>query len=50
MKKILVPTDFSSCAGNAVDFAVQSAKILPAELSCFMPLKLREIFTQIIWE
>lgn len=32
MKKILVPTDFSVCAGNAVDFAVQSAKILPAEL------------------
>ena len=32
MKKILVPTDFSSCANNAVDFAVQSAKILPAEI------------------
>jgi nucleotide-binding universal stress UspA family protein len=32
MKTILVPTDFSFCAGNAVDFAVQSAKILPAEI------------------
>lgn len=32
MKKILVPTDFSGCANNAVDFAVQSAKILPAEI------------------
>lgn len=32
MKKILVPTDFSTCANNAVDFAVQSAKILPAEI------------------
>ncbi|MGZ5219989.1 MAG: universal stress protein [Chitinophagaceae bacterium] len=32
MKKILVPTDFSGCANNAVNFAVQSAKILPAEI------------------
>ena len=32
MKKILIPTDFSGCANNAVDFAVQSAKILPAEI------------------
>jgi nucleotide-binding universal stress UspA family protein len=32
MKKILVPTDFSSCADNALDFAVQSAKILTTEL------------------
>jgi nucleotide-binding universal stress UspA family protein len=32
MKKILVPTDFSGCANNAVDFAVQSARILPAEI------------------
>lgn len=33
MKKILVPTDFSPCAANALDFAVQSAKILKAELT-----------------
>jgi nucleotide-binding universal stress UspA family protein len=33
MKRILVPTDFSSCANNAVDFAVQSAKYLPAEIN-----------------
>jgi len=33
MKKILVPVDFSSCANNAVDFAVQSAKYLPVEIT-----------------
>ncbi|MDO6429495.1 universal stress protein [Flavitalea sp. BT771] len=33
MKQILVPTDFSSCAGNAINFAVQSAKLLPAEIT-----------------
>ena len=33
MKQILVPTDFSKCAGNAVNFAVQSAKILPLEIT-----------------
>jgi nucleotide-binding universal stress UspA family protein len=33
MKKILVPTDFSSCATNALDFAAQSAKIIKAELT-----------------
>jgi nucleotide-binding universal stress UspA family protein len=33
MQKILVPTDFSEYAGNAVDFAVQTAKILPAEIT-----------------
>lgn len=32
MKKILVPTDFSTCANYAVDFAVQSAKVLPVEV------------------
>lgn len=32
MKQILVPTDFSTCANNAVDFAVQSAKIFPVEV------------------
>ncbi|SFF06421.1 Nucleotide-binding universal stress protein, UspA family [Chitinophaga sp. CF118] len=33
MIQILVLTDFSTCANNAVNFAVQSAKILPAELT-----------------
>ncbi|MEP7111287.1 MAG: universal stress protein [Ferruginibacter sp.] len=33
MKKLLVPTDFSSCANNAVDFAVKSAKIHPVEIT-----------------
>lgn len=32
MKKILIPTDFSSCANNAINFAVQSAKIYPASI------------------
>lgn len=33
MKKILVPTDFSPCAANALDFAIQSAKLLPAAIT-----------------
>ncbi|HEV2831892.1 MAG TPA: universal stress protein [Hanamia sp.] len=32
MKQILVPTDFSKCADKAIDFAVQSAKIVPVEI------------------
>lgn len=32
MKRILVPTDFSACADNAVNFAIQSAKFLPAKI------------------
>lgn len=35
MKQILVPTDFSEIAEKAIDFAVQSAKILPAEVTLF---------------
>jgi len=33
MKKILVPTDFSACASSAIDFAVESAKLIPAEIT-----------------
>ena len=33
MKKILLPTDFSTCANNAVNFAVQSAKIFPVKIT-----------------
>lgn len=33
MKQILVPTDFSKCADNAINFAIQSAKILPAKVT-----------------
>lgn len=33
MKKILVPTDFSPCAANALDFAIHSAKMLPAQIT-----------------
>lgn len=32
MKKILVPTDFSACADNAITFAINSAKMFPAEI------------------
>ena len=32
MKKILVPSDFSSCAKNALDFAVKSAGYIPLEI------------------
>jgi len=32
MKKILVPSDFSSCAKNALDFAIQSAGFMPLEI------------------
>jgi nucleotide-binding universal stress UspA family protein len=32
MKRILVPTDFSKCADRAIDFAVQSAKMVPIEI------------------
>jgi nucleotide-binding universal stress UspA family protein len=41
MKKILVPTDFSTCANNAVDFAVQSAKILPVEVTLLHAFELK---------
>jgi nucleotide-binding universal stress UspA family protein len=33
MKQILVPTDFSECAGNATNFAVQSAEIFSAQIT-----------------
>jgi len=32
MKKILVPTDFSACANNAANFAIQTAKYLPVKV------------------
>ncbi|HTN06836.1 universal stress protein [Agriterribacter sp.] len=33
MKQILVPTDFSTCANNAIDFAVRSAKLFPVGIT-----------------
>lgn len=33
MKQILVPTDFSETAANAIDFAVQTSKIFPAKIT-----------------
>jgi nucleotide-binding universal stress UspA family protein len=32
MKRILVPTDFSACADNAINFAIQAAKFLPSKI------------------
>jgi nucleotide-binding universal stress UspA family protein len=42
MKQILVPTDFSECAGNATNFAIQSAKILPAEVTLLHSFELND--------
>jgi nucleotide-binding universal stress UspA family protein len=41
MKHILVPTDFSSCAGNALNFAIQLSKIIPAEISVFHSFEIK---------
>lgn len=35
MKKIFVPTDFSKCADNALSYAFELAKLLPAEIVIF---------------
>src|SRR6202012_494697 len=32
MKKILVATDFSACASNAMDYAMELAKVIEAEV------------------
>lgn len=42
MKNILVPTDFSACAGNAVDFAVQSSKYLPLKVILLHSFEMEE--------
>ena len=40
MKRILVPTDFSTCANNAVNFAIQTAKIIPLQVTLIHALEL----------
>jgi nucleotide-binding universal stress UspA family protein len=46
MKKILVPTDFSACAENAVHFAVESAKIFPATITLLHAFELNgDVYT-----
>jgi len=40
MKRILVPTDFSTCANNAVNFAIQTAKIIPLQVTLVHALEL----------
>ncbi|MFD2526715.1 universal stress protein [Flavihumibacter stibioxidans] len=41
MKKVLVPTDFSACASNAVDFAIQSSKTIPMEITLLHAFELK---------
>ncbi len=43
MKQVLVPTGFAECANNAIDFAIQSAKVLPAKLMLFHSFELTDI-------
>jgi nucleotide-binding universal stress UspA family protein len=46
MEKILVPTDFSACAENAVNFAVESAKIFPATITLLHAFELNgDVYT-----
>ncbi len=33
MKKLLIPTDFSNCADTSIDFAAQTSKLFPSEIS-----------------
>lgn len=42
MKTILVPTDFSDCANNALNFAIEMAKISPVEIVVIHVLELAE--------
>lgn len=42
MKKILVPTDFSACANNAVDFAVHVANEIDAEISLLHSFEIKD--------
>jgi nucleotide-binding universal stress UspA family protein len=42
MKTILVPTDFSACANNALNVALEMAKIAPAEILVVHVLELAE--------
>ena len=42
MKTILVPTDFSDCASNALHVALEMAKIVPAEIVVAHVLELAE--------
>lgn len=45
MKKILIPTDFSYTAANAVDFAVQASKNFPAKLILMHSYEISSSFT-----
>ena len=44
MKHILVPTDFSNCADNAIEFAMQTAKILPAKVTLLHSFQVNSSF------
>lgn len=41
MKKVLIPTDFSTCASNAVEFAIESAKEMPLEITLLHAFELK---------
>ncbi|MEO9211029.1 MAG: universal stress protein [Ginsengibacter sp.] len=41
MIQILVPTDFSSCADNAINFAVQTAKIISVKITLLYTLEIK---------
>ncbi len=46
MKQLLVPTDFSTCADNAIDFAVQSSKMFSLPITLVHAFDLRgDIYT-----
>lgn len=45
MKQILVPTDFSDTAGNAIDFALESSKIFPSKITLLHSYEITSSFT-----
>lgn len=45
MKNILVPTDFSETAGNAIDFAIQTSKVFPAKITLLHSYEVSSSFT-----
>ncbi|MEO7044445.1 MAG: hypothetical protein ABI091_04010 [Ferruginibacter sp.] len=39
----IIPTDFSQCANDAINFAIQSAKVLPVKLTLLHSFELTGI-------
>ena len=42
MKHIMVPTDFSDCAANALDFAIRTARSLHADITLLHAMEVKE--------